>query len=279
MDLLVQLYRRFQVNFASSLDAAQFIDAIRPVCPCKENAGPPPPRVPTNRPSTQMMSNNTSIPAPSASASLVRYHTSTVQWPSMPPPSVGATRGTAERNAPRRCSQEEHTQRLPQFPPPSSSDLSLAPPTSDPMPPYPMTAPPPPPETSSSQFTVQSGGGVGGRRNSVSSLPASQPTSTAATLAPPTQVTNTQPSGAAAAEKTREAFLESLRETPELYSLTRPELENLVSVVVREPGFPKLVRCFFHFSIFSFAPESSFPPEEGVPKKISVLKIANSYPC
>lgn len=47
-------------------------------------------------------------------------------------------------------------------------------------------------------------------------------------------------------EKTREAFLESLRETPELYSLTRPELENLVSVVVREPGFPKLVRCIFH---------------------------------
>ena len=247
MDLLVQLYRRFQVNFASSSDAAQFIDAIRPVCPCKENAGPPPPRVPTNRPSMQMMSNDTSIPAPSASASLVRYHTSTVQWPSMPPPSVGATRGTAERNAPHRCSQEEHTQRPPQFPPPSSSDLSLAPPTSDPMPPYPMIAPPPPPETSSSQFTVQSGGGVGGRRNSVSSLPASQPpTSTAATLAPPTQVTNTQSPGAAAVEKTREAFLESLRETPELYSLTRPELENLVSVVVREPGFPKLVRCIFH---------------------------------
>jgi hypothetical protein len=128
-----------------------------------------------------------------------------------------------------------------------------------------MTAPPPPPpETSSSQFTVQSGGGVGGRRNSASSLPASQPpTSTAATFAPPTQVTNTQPSGAAAVEKTREAFLESLRETPELYSLTRPELENLVSVVVREPGFPKLVRCIFHFFFFHLRPRVPSPGGRG----------------
>jgi hypothetical protein len=48
--------------------------------------------------------------------------------------------------------------------------------------------------------------------------------------------------------KTREAFLESLREAaPELYGLTRPELENLVSVVVREPGFPRLVRLAYFF--------------------------------
>ena len=39
----------------------------------------------------------------------------------------------------------------------------------------------------------------------------------------------------------REAFLDSLREDTELYNLTRQELENLVSVVVREKGFPKLV--------------------------------------
>lgn len=38
-----------------------------------------------------------------------------------------------------------------------------------------------------------------------------------------------------------EAFLDSLREDTELYNLTREELENLVSVVVREKGFPKLV--------------------------------------
>jgi hypothetical protein len=48
-----------------------------------------------------------------------------------------------------------------------------------------------------------------------------------------------------------EAFLDSLREDTELYNLTRQELENLVSVVVREKGFPKLVGSrFFHLVFF-----------------------------
>lgn len=48
-----------------------------------------------------------------------------------------------------------------------------------------------------------------------------------------------------------EAFLDSLREDTELYNLTRQELENLVSVVVREKGFPKLVGfAFFHLVFF-----------------------------
>jgi hypothetical protein len=206
-----------------------------------------------------MMSSNTSTQAPSASAPLVRYHSSAVRWPSMFPPSVGATSsGMVEKNASHNhnSSQEERARRAPL----SSSDLSLAPPSSDPAPPHPTTVPP---EIYSSQFTVQSGGGGGGRgagrRNSASSLPASsQPASTAATLAPPTQGTSTQPLGAATvphdepmAEKMREAFLESLREAPELYSLTRPELDNLVSVVVREPGFPKLV-CYVALFFFFF---------------------------
>lgn len=51
-----------------------------------------------------------------------------------------------------------------------------------------------------------------------------------------------------------EAFLDSLREEDsELYNLTRQELENLVSVVVREKGFPKLVgSAFFLFSSLGY---------------------------
>ena len=48
-----------------------------------------------------------------------------------------------------------------------------------------------------------------------------------------------------------EAFLDSLREDTELYNLTREELENLVSVVVREKGFPKLVGSL-RFSVWCF---------------------------
>jgi len=50
--------------------------------------------------------------------------------------------------------------------------------------------------------------------------------------------------------KTPEAILEYLQEASELYSLTGPELENLLGVVVREPGFPKLVRLPFRSFLF-----------------------------
>jgi len=60
-----QSYRRFQVNFASVSDAAQFIDAIRLVCPCKENAGPPLP-LPTSRMSTN--NRRPAIPGPHPSS-------------------------------------------------------------------------------------------------------------------------------------------------------------------------------------------------------------------
>jgi hypothetical protein len=53
-----------------------------------------------------------------------------------------------------------------------------------------------------------------------------------------------------------EAIREYLQEASELYSLTGPELENLLSVVVREPGFPKLVRFvpfFFVVRMFGTA--------------------------
>ncbi|KAI6106356.1 hypothetical protein EDD16DRAFT_1745865 [Pisolithus croceorrhizus] len=34
------VYRRFQVTFGSILEASQFIDTIKPICPCKPNAQP-----------------------------------------------------------------------------------------------------------------------------------------------------------------------------------------------------------------------------------------------
>ena len=236
--MFTQSYRRFQINFASALDASQFIDAIRPVCPCKENAGPPLPQIPTNRPPVRM---SASIQAPSPHAPLVRHHTSAPQRTSMPPPFASAT-STIEYAHHRSGSQEESSQRASHFPLLSSSELSLVPST-DPAPPHhpagfdrPSRPSSALPEMHPSQFTAQSGG----RSSNTSSLPASSQPCSAATLTPSSQ---------GPAEKTREAFLESLRETPELYSLTRPELENLVSVVVREPGFPRLVRCASRSSV------------------------------
>jgi hypothetical protein len=102
----------------------------------------------------------------------------------------------------------------------------------------------------SSQLTAHDKGGSG----AYYSLPASsQPTTpSAATFARPSQ-------GPEEKEKMWEAFLDSLREDTELYNLTREELENLVSVVVREKGFPKLVGsrrfsvwCSFFFFLWGY---------------------------
>lgn len=240
----MQSYRRFQVNFASAGDAAQFIDAIRPVCPCKENANGPLPtsQIPQNK---LPVATSAPIQSPHTHVPLVRYHTAVPQRPLMPPPS----------SAGAACSSQEEpssSQRAPaRFPfPPSSPELSLPPSSSSDL----AAAPQHPhlglctsstrasstlPEVHSSQFTMAE---QSRDVSSMSSLPAlSQPTSSAATLAPPLPSLSQWPEKG----RTREAFLESLREAPELHNLTRPELENLVSVVVREPGFPRLVRLQF----------------------------------
>ncbi|KAH9047838.1 hypothetical protein EDB84DRAFT_1263242 [Lactarius hengduanensis] len=238
-------YRRFQVNFASASDATQFIDAIRPVCPCKETAGPPAPPIPTNRPLVPPAAPMQPLPARST---LAQYHTSAVQRPSMLPPSMSTVVSTLKSET--QGSSQEFPPKVPRFPPHSTSDLSLALSSSDPAPPA--VALPHlgydrssqlsfalPPDARSTQLTAQSG-------SAAPSLPAlSQPTSTAATLAPqPTPPTSTATQRDDEPEKrAREAFLESLREAPELYSLSRRELENLVSVVVREPGFPRLLEA------------------------------------
>jgi hypothetical protein len=234
--IFTQSYRRFQVNFASASDATQFINAIRSVCPCKEIAGQPhPPPIPVNKSSVPR---SVSIQIPSVCTPLVCYHTSTPRPPllsAIPP-------GTVECK-PHYSSQEELCQKS-HFPPPSSSDLSLAPSSDSAHPTHPTlgfaeSSRPSSalPEMYSSQFAGHNKGG--GSHHGTSYFPApSQPTPSATTLASPSQGPNEK-------ENVREAFLESLREDPELHKLTRQELENLVSVVVREPGFPKLVGYVF----------------------------------
>ncbi|TFY53978.1 hypothetical protein EVG20_g9892 [Dentipellis fragilis] len=85
-------YRRFQINFASSADAEQFIDIIRPVCPCKLN-GPPPPALARNatmnpgaistRPPLSISSSflASSIQTPSAPVRRTTAHPSTLTTP------------------------------------------------------------------------------------------------------------------------------------------------------------------------------------------------------
>ncbi|KAH9176346.1 hypothetical protein EDB89DRAFT_2226906 [Lactarius sanguifluus] len=209
-------YRRFQVNFASASDATQFIDAIRPVCPCKETAGPPAPPIPTNRPL---------VPPAAARSTLARYHTSAVQRPSMLPPSMSTVVSSTLKSETQGSSQE-FPPRAPHFPPHPSSDLSLALSSSDPAPAVALPHPTPSLgyDRSSQPILRTAFQPVHGTERNPRRRP------------PPATQREDEPEE----KRAREAFLESLREAPELYSLTRRELENLVSVVVREPGFPRL---------------------------------------
>lgn len=174
-------------------------------------------------------------------AKLLCHHASAPQRPSLP----ASVASMVERNPRYRNSQEDLSQKVSHLLPTSSSDLSLVP-SSDPALPTTTThrfdkwsqlSSAPHEMQHSSQFTAHDGSGG----STYYSLPA---TPSAATFAHPSQ-------GPEEKDKMREAFLDSLREDKELYSLTREELENLVSVVVREKGFPKLVGSR-RFSIWCF---------------------------
>jgi len=187
-----------------------------------------------------------SIRAPSIHTPRVRSQTSAPRLSSMPPPSSGTNRTIEYGHHSYRGVKDVPTQKARDFPPPLRSEMSLVPPSS-PAHPHANSGfdgcsqrSSELPEMDSSQLTAQTV-----CHTCASPLPtSSQPTSSAHTLVPPPLLP--PPSSLhGPEEKTREAFLESLRELPELYSLTRPELENLVSVVVREPGFPRLVRLPF----------------------------------
>jgi hypothetical protein len=186
------------------------------------------------------------IPASSAPTTLARHHTIVgPRRPSMPPlpPSAVGTATTSIENAHHNYRSQEGPSQKPlgsRFPPSSSSELSLATlSSSDPAAPISgldtssrlWSALP---EMPSNQFPMAQSKDHGGW----SSLPPSQPAPSASTLAP-------TPPSSLSQGRAPEAVLGYLREASELHSLTLPELENLVSVFVHEPGFPKLVRSPF----------------------------------
>ncbi|KAI0051844.1 hypothetical protein FA95DRAFT_1602336 [Auriscalpium vulgare] len=95
-------YRRFQINFSTPGAAAEFVNAIRAVCPCKENGAPAQPGMPARAPSalspayiprpstiqTGILSGPGIVPAPAPPFGLVRAHTLQRQATSVghPPP-------------------------------------------------------------------------------------------------------------------------------------------------------------------------------------------------
>ncbi|KAG1903295.1 uncharacterized protein F5891DRAFT_1018602 [Suillus fuscotomentosus] len=240
------VYRRFQITFTTATSAAQFIDAVRPVCPCRLNPQPQPlvTRVP-----------------PVATAGLIDDipHRGTLTAVSQALPSMG---GTPFRLAPTTLLSENPSSEsnLSAFAPStpvrftpvalsssSTKTTSVAAPSHDgtfvtP----PETLPIAIPKTSQCQA---SSGSIHSTKGSVpdSSQPSSSTLSSSNTMPPPplpSSVTRSLQSENRPSEfrnSTRAQLVASLHDTPALHKLSHTELESIVAQVIREEGFAQLL--------------------------------------
>ncbi|KAJ8595673.1 hypothetical protein M405DRAFT_782789 [Rhizopogon salebrosus TDB-379] len=212
------VYRRFQITFTTAMNATQFIDAVRPVCPCKLNPQPslgirtptvvtigPPPDFP--RRST--VAHNVLQPRSSTSGTLLRP-VSTALPSDIPSSDSG----------------------LPTFASSTPATAGMA-----------------PPETSRTTISKTSQGQApsGSASSTKGSLPdSSQPSSSNSlnTMPPPplpSSITRSREQESQPSDVPTAQLLSSLRATPALYNLSHAELESVVAQVIREEGFAQLL--------------------------------------
>lgn len=258
-----QTYRRFQMNFKNAADAISFVDAIRPVCPCKANPTAAPAGLPAR--AMTMAPPRTSGSSSGASGSM--------QPPAQPGPkpalrpamSMQLSRPPTFPGRRQIVSEDIGTlTRADAQPAPIDScamvvDSVVLQPTDDlarptaaydsvtrvselsgpAQLPSPESSPPsvsvervmqaqPPPLVASASATHDHVAPTCSANPPPLRAQPSLPPCT--NIAQPTQI-----------KDSREALLTSLREAPPLYELSRVELESLVAEVVREDGFLTLV--------------------------------------
>ncbi|KAG2119939.1 uncharacterized protein F5147DRAFT_125896 [Suillus discolor] len=242
------VYRRIQITFTTATSAAQFIEAVRPVCPCRLN---PQPQTPVTRIPTVAMTGllddisrrGTILPSVSQA------------WPS-----IGETplRPVSTALPSENPSSESN---LPTFAPStpirftpvslsssSTKTASVAAPSHDST----FVTPPETPRMTipkSSQCQAPSGS-ISSTKGSLpdSSQPSSSTRSTSSNTMPPpplpSSVTRSLQSENRPLEShnsTRTQLVASLLDTPALHKLSHAELESIVAQVIREEGFVQLL--------------------------------------
>ncbi|KAG2153722.1 uncharacterized protein EDB93DRAFT_1239672 [Suillus bovinus] len=218
------VYRRIQITFTTATNAAQFIDAVRPVCPCRLNPQPQPlvtriPSVATTGLIDDISRRGTILPA----ASQAR-------------PSMGTTplRSASTILLSDNPSSESN---LPTFAPSTPVSTFFTPPET------PRTTVP-----KSSQCQAPSGS-INSTKGSLpdSSQPSSSTRSSLNTMPPPplpSSVTRSLQSESRSLENrnpTRTQLVASLHDNPALHKLSHAELESIVAQVIREEGFVQLL--------------------------------------
>ncbi|KAG0698138.1 hypothetical protein DFH29DRAFT_1019719 [Suillus ampliporus] len=240
------VYRRFQITFTTATSAAQFIDAVRPVCPCRLNSQPP------------LVTRTPTIATMGVPDDLSRRGT-IVQNVSQTRPS---TSGIPLRPAP--------TAFLPENPPSDANLSTFAPSTPVRFTPVALSSSSAkttsravsshdstfatPPETpritvlKTSQCQAPSGS-ISSTKSSLpdSSQPSSSTRSSSNTMPPPplpssvTRYRKPESRLSEVPDPTRAQLVASLHDSPALYNLSHAELESVVAQVIREEGFAQLL--------------------------------------
>ena len=253
--VLSQVYRRFQIYFQSASEASDFIDSIRPVCPCKTNPlssvtqgiSQAPSLIPTQHPAIRPQVTSASSNFPDRGPVL--------SHPAVPAMHLNSGQTKFIASADHSSSAFALSSSPLNHQPPSDPHSSLGPnitsspnltPTSAPV--DPIRAPQAPqsaqihlPNTVSTSATLisypSSSLPMASLEQSSGSSGSGQPPNTAQSL----NENNTQ--------QTANAILASITETASVYDLPASSLERLVGDIIREDGFVQLV---IHFILLSF---------------------------
>ncbi|KIK40723.1 hypothetical protein CY34DRAFT_13514 [Suillus luteus UH-Slu-Lm8-n1] len=239
-------YRRFQITFTTATSAAQFIDAIRPVCPCRLNPQPQPlvtrTTVATTGPPDGISRRGTILPAVS------QPQPSMVGTPLRPTPTILLSDNpSSESNLPAFAPSTPIRFASVALSSSSTKTTSVAAPSHD-------SAFFTPPETpritipKSSQCQAPSSS-INSTKGSLpdSSQPSSSIRSSSNAMPPPplpSSVTRSLQSESRPVEghdSTRAQLVASLHDSPALHKLSHAELESIVAQVIREEGFAQLV--------------------------------------
>lgn len=252
--LVAQVYRRFQIYFQSESEASDFIDSIRPVCPCKINplssvtqgVSQAPSLIPAQQPAIRPQATNASSILPDRGPVL--------SYPAVPAMhfNSGQTKSIASAHQSSSAFALSSSPLNHQLPSDSHSSLGLnitsspnVTPTSEPadsiranrpdqtLPQAPQSQIHLPNNTPATLISCPSSSlPMASLEQSSGSSSSGQPPNTAQSL----KEDNTQ--------QTANAILASITETASVYDLPASSLERLVGDIIREDGFVQLVIRF-----------------------------------
>ncbi|KAF9529235.1 hypothetical protein CPB83DRAFT_852910 [Crepidotus variabilis] len=237
-------YRRVQISFQSSAEASEFIENIKPVCPCKMNPNPvqgtqrPPlanSRIQTIKPAPLVAKPTLPVitqnpPGPRFQQQALPVHAPFPMRPNQQGlPHISSDISYELESSPMRSGQENRAITLSHSGGPASSSRMQS---------HFMPPPPPPPFHEAPSHCT--------RLDPASSLPASSFSGSSEDLTQlrdngaPSAAHATEPSDRVRTDNVR-AFLSEVKEATSIYDLPTPALERLIGEILCEDGFLKMV--------------------------------------